>query len=146
VFEHVTLGWRAGGGLTHDGFAIEGSLFPDDDAEITNTLIAALARWYMLGAGQVQPYGQLALGYGALVYAPEHPDCDHDDGFTPQLALGLDVSLVRWLRAGAALSVHPSAWGLGCNDNAYEGKPASPPYPGLLLGARFAFTSVWDAR
>ena len=143
LFEYVTLSWQAEGG---GDVAIPGSAFPDDEATVTHTLIAALVRWYMLGSGAVQPYGQLAIGYGDLVYTPEHPDCGEDDGFTPQLALGLDFSVASWLRAGASMSANPSGWGLGCNDIFYEGKPRDAPYPGLLLGARIGLTSVWDAR
>jgi hypothetical protein len=143
ALEHVMLGWDAAGPA---GFAFEGSLFPDDDGRVTHTLIVALARWYVLGAGAHQPYAQIGIGSGALTYAPEHPDCSEADGVTPQLAVGLDFSLASWLRAGASMSAHPSAWGLGCDDIGYEGKPPDAPYPGLLLGARVGLTSVWDAR
>jgi hypothetical protein len=114
---------------------------------VTSTLIAALARWYVLGVGFVQPYAQLGIGYGALMYAPDHPDCsEEDDVPVPQLALGLDLSLARWLRGGASLAAHPAAWGVGCNANAYDGKPPGTPFPGFLIGARIALTTVWDAR
>lgn len=141
VLEHHVFGWQAAGA---SGPAVNGSAFPDDDGSISYDLALLAARLYFLELGPADLLAQLGLGYGALTYAPDHPDCDASDGFAAQLVVGAEWRLSRSLGIHSSVAAWPFGWGLGCNEISYTGKPPPPPWPNLGLGARIGFTSVWD--
>lgn len=141
LVEHYRLSWQAEG---PPGFANPLSMFPDDNGSMSSTLIQAAARWYIMDTADLLPYLQLAAGLNLATQTPEHPDCNLEGLFAPQLAAGLDYRLIRSIRMGISLSAHPFAFGQGCNDIAYEGKPPGPPFPGVLISARLGLTTVWN--
>lgn len=138
--EHDEFGWSA---LGASDTATPGDAFPNDDGSIAHDLVLLATRLYLVEAGIVDLTAQLGLGYGALTYVPDHPDCSESDGFAAQLALGSELRLARSLGLHMALAAWPFGWGMGCNENAYEGKPPPAPYMKLAVGARIGLTTVW---
>jgi hypothetical protein len=140
--EHDELGWRALG--ARNGSATPGSAFPNDEGSIAHDLVLLAARLYFLRLGPADLTAQLALGYGAVTYVPDHPDCSISDDFAAQLALGAEWRLTRALGVHTSVAAWPFGWGLGCDELSYEGMPPNAPYLNLALGARVGLTTVWE--
>lgn len=142
ALEHNVFGWDAQG--SSDGTYVQGSAFPDEDGSISHQLALLAARLYFVQAEVVDVHAQLGLGYGALTYTPDHPDCSENDDIAAQLALGMEYRATRALGLHLGLAAWPYGLGMGCNDIAYEGMPPSAPYMKLALGLRAGVTTVWD--
>lgn len=140
LLEQQRLGWQARGASE---YAESGSLFPDDHGAMHSTMLAGVGRVIIVNTPAVSPYVQVALGHQAFRSDPDHPDCNFETPFGVQLGAGFDLSLTAGARIGALVTAEPFPWALSCNDVGYEGKPPSPPYPGLAFAGQLAFTTVW---
>jgi hypothetical protein len=144
VLEHQQLGWDAEGPAAVEPGTVEpGSAFPDSDGSISHDLALLAARLYFLKAGPADLFAQLGVGYSAVTYAPEHPDCSVSDDVGAQLALGAEWRLASALGLHTSLAASPFGWGMGCDDIGYEGKAPDSPWPKLGLSARVGLTTAW---
>lgn len=141
VAEHDQFSWDALGPME----SVQGSGFPNDDATITYDMVLLATRLYFAELGPADLFGQLGVGYGGLMYAPQHPDCSAEDGLAVQLALGVEWRLSRLLGLHSSVAAWPFGWGLGCNDIGYEGKPPDAPALNLGLAARIGLTTTWTS-
>jgi hypothetical protein len=140
--EHNAFGWEAQGSST--GAVSPLSAFPDDDGSISHQLALLAARLYFIQTSVADVHAQLGLGYGALTYTPDHPDCSEADDFAAQLALATEWRATRALGLHLGIAAWPYGWGMGCNEPFYEGMPPNAPYMNLALGLRAGVTTVWE--
>jgi hypothetical protein len=142
--EHNVFGWDAQGGIMSNGNIAPGSAFPDEDGSISHQLALLMARFYIVRTESVDLHTQVGLGYGALTYTPEHPDCDEIDIVAGQLGLGTEYRASRALGLHIGVAAWPFGLGMGCNENGYEGRPSNAPFMDTVIGLRAGVTTVWE--